>query len=591
MKTDCLLRPKNHIKLSPLASTPNVDDLKQLFTEVQKTRNRSIELPWVVDMVRFTLDVRINLGTREPIWSLYQGDGVQSHVVWDAPFTDIYLLREVLAISIAEIVLEHKQAQASLNKPEDPQQNGLGEHSYRTVENSLASVADMVNERVVRAEQKTNKTDKAVKQPEQLLNMAEETINKAGESINKAEKSINKAEKSINQAEKSINQAEKSINRAEHIIENMSETSALASTILQSVAKKTVSEMVETPSQDKDKDKDKSIAQPASSPYAYVYPGTASALSGAPPVNTGSVALVAATALPMTGQPASNAGIPFPIAGSLPVTGPPQVAFAIPSQSLNSAVNPRASSMRLAPTDDRLLDKQTKFLIGQFLVDSGIVPAKTLDVALKLQKMIGGNLISIEQAVDTISRVHFRNGNFDMVLLMRNSTTSANKVNNPDFPLIGDLLIRAAVIDGSTLHASLKMQEVVRGGAMSKDKACEILKKEFAASGRTKSNIDKTEQMREQKVVDLLIDAGLINKEDKKTAQGVQKNFGGKIGEILVSAHKLSKIAYEAAFECERLICQNKIKLEESIIALNYCERSRVNLTDAIQELGFQIDL
>ena len=123
------------------------------------------------------------------------------------------------------------------------------------------------------------------------------------------------------------------------------------------------------------------------------------------------------------------------------------------------------------------------------------------------------------------------------------------------------------------------------------DKACKLLNKEFAASGRTKNNMDKAEQTQDQTIVDLLIEAGLIDKEDKKTAQDVQKNFGGKIGEILVSAHKLSEIAYEAAFECEHLICQNKIRLEETIIALNYCERSRVNLTDAFQELGFQIDL
>lgn len=118
MKTNCLLRPKNHIKLSPLSSTPNVEELKQLFAEVKKTRNCSIELPWAVDMLRFALDVCINLGNQEPVWTLYQGDGVQSHVVWGAPFTDIYLLREVVALSIAEIVLEHKQEkllQAMLN--------------------------------------------------------------------------------------------------------------------------------------------------------------------------------------------------------------------------------------------------------------------------------------------------------------------------------------------------------------------------------------------------------------------------------------------------------------------------------------------
>jgi hypothetical protein len=174
---------------------------------------------------------------------------------------------------------------------------------------------------------------------------------------------------------------------------------------------------------------------------------------------------------------------------------------------------------------------------------------------------------------------------------MRDSKSSTNKENNPDqnFPLLGELLVQSGVIDNLTLEAALKMQEVVRGGAMSKEKACEILNKDFVLSGRIKSNIDRAEQLREKKIVDLLVEAGLINQEDKKTAQDVQIKFGGKIGEILVSAHKLSEITYKAAFECDQLVNQNKIKVEESIIALNYCERSRVNLTEAMQELGFQV--
>ena len=80
----------------------------------------------------------------------------------------------------------------------------------------------------------------------------------------------------------------------------------MASTVLHSVAKKAVSEMIETPSQDnkdkdKDKNKDKGKTQPLPSTYAYVYPDASNAcpcssipliISGASIVSTGTVPIV-----------------------------------------------------------------------------------------------------------------------------------------------------------------------------------------------------------------------------------------------------------------------------------------------------------
>jgi hypothetical protein len=565
MKPDCILQPKSHIKLSPLASTPNSDELKQLHLEVQKHRNCSIELPWVVEMIRFALEVCLNLEAQEPIWTLYQGDGVRSHKVWSSPFVDTYLLREVVALSIAEIVLEHKQEKLTANAQgtslvteqysnsnmsnaspinsniiENAPEDDSSAHSYRNLENSLASFSDIVTQRVSKNKQPA-KTEQTSAKPEQLLHIAEESINKAGESINKAEQSINKAEKSINKAEQSINKAEQSINKVEQIIDGINN--------------------IPTP-------------PPA---YAYVYPGNS-------PIAVAHSIPIA----PSAGFAAPNLSEAITLS---PITAPPFISQpATAAQPLRPETNVRASSIRVEALDLNLLHKQTKFLLGQFLVDSNIVPQKTLDVALKVQKMIAGNIINTEQAISTISRIHFRNGNFEMIQLMQKSAANDNKIVNTDFPLLGELLIKAGILDDPTLEAALKMQELVRAGAMNKEKACEFLNKEFVLSGRTKSNIDKIEQAQQQKIVNLLLEVGLINKEDKKIAQDVQQKFGGEIGDILVSAHKLSKIAYEAACECDRLIGENKIKPEEYMIALNYCERSRVSLTDALNELGFQLN-
>ncbi len=63
------------------------------------------------------------------------------------------------------------------------------------------------------------------------------------------------------------------------------------------------------------------------------------------------------------------------------------------------------------------------------------------------------------------------------------------------------------------------------------------------------------------------------------------------MGDILVSAGKVNQKTIAAAHQCEYLLSEKKIKLEQAMIALNYCERSRVGLTEAIVDLGWRDDL
>lgn len=90
--------------------------------------------------------------------------------------------------------------------------------------------------------------------------------------------------------------------------------------------------------------------------------------------------------------------------------------------------------------------------------------------------------------------------------------------------------------------------------------------------------------------MELLVRCSLITAHDKETAFAVQKKHGGQPGQILVSAGKLHLKTYLAAIEGDAMLRQNRIKLEQVIIALNYCARTRMNLSDAIKELGFLTD-
>src|SRR5271170_8141591 len=100
-----MFRPKKHLKLDLLKSTPSINDLQQTLGHARKLRGCTIELPWDLEKAHasFALAVRMEIGSEEAFWTLYTGDGNKSHVLWSAPFSDLSLLNEVISLSLAEI--------------------------------------------------------------------------------------------------------------------------------------------------------------------------------------------------------------------------------------------------------------------------------------------------------------------------------------------------------------------------------------------------------------------------------------------------------------------------------------------------------
>jgi hypothetical protein len=208
--------------------------------------------------------------------------------------------------------------------------------------------------------------------------------------------------------------------------------------------------------------------------------------------------------------------------------------------------------------------------------------------------------------------------------------------------LLGELIFEAGLITEPTLEAALKVQEFVREERMSPTQACEILKKHHGLgasidnyltpedfdieSGNTKtakkplgtkgpslsaaktasagnnaaavktgakpSNIPelpKAEKIKLQLAsFDLLQKAGLLKNDDLQSAHAVYKKHGGDIVQMLTAAGKMDATTYKAAEACIPLIHDNKMKVEQCIIALNYCQRSRVDFDSALDEMGWE---
>ena len=91
-----------------------------------------------------------------------------------------------------------------------------------------------------------------------------------------------------------------------------------------------------------------------------------------------------------------------------------------------------------------------------------------------------------------------------------------------------------------------------------------------------------------QEALKLLIKSGVLAEADLKMADKVKSEHGGIISEILQAAGKLDKNTFDAAVSCAGFEKQGLLKLEQCIIALNYCTRSRVTLDEALEELNWE---
>jgi hypothetical protein len=180
--------------------------------------------------------------------------------------------------------------------------------------------------------------------------------------------------------------------------------------------------------------------------------------------------------------------------------------------------------------------------------------------------------------------------------------------------LLGTLLQEAGLISEPTLEAALKLQELVRDEKMGPDKAPDVLKRLHAMGGSidqylTKGDFEKGFGPKEEVkasppkpatpaatgggrdlkgAFDLLQKAQLLTESDLTTATNVRKKHGGDLIQILEAAGKVNSKTVDAAVTSLPLIREGLMRIDQVIMALNYCERMRVSFDDALDEMGWQ---
>ena len=234
---------------------------------------------------------------------------------------------------------------------------------------------------------------------------------------------------------------------------------------------------------------------------------------------------------------------------------PPQPGYAPAPMPAPAASEP----MPKINIDYHLLDKRKNLLLGTMLTGAGLISEPTLEAALKLQELIRDERMSPERAPHVLKRLHAMGGNIDQYL-------------TPD-----DTSLEPPSLSGAPTPAKKPAAPAGKpaGGPP-------------PAPGTAPSGGPAGAKRNLKPAFDLLQTAGILSEEDIKVALEVRKRHGGDLVGILEAASKVSRKTVDAAFICLPLIREGLLKVEQCIIALNYCSRMRVGFDEALDEMGWQ---
>jgi hypothetical protein len=233
--------------------------------------------------------------------------------------------------------------------------------------------------------------------------------------------------------------------------------------------------------------------------------------------------------------------------------------------------------------DLELLSKRPNIVLGKFLRDADLIPQHTLDAALILQDMVRSGALDTTQAAKALVRAHNRGG-----ALEANTFLAKRNPDNRELiiiaPALGQILIEAGLINAPALKTALDLQEAVRTGTLSSEEALTAFVHECFGKIRSESNKETPEV---ERAINLLRSAGILDLKDIQAAEKLSEKHRGQLMKILVTAGKLSELTMEAAIQCQYLVHQQKLKTEQAVIALHYCQRTGIGFDEAIRELGW----
>lgn len=561
-----MYKPKKYVRLDKLQRAPRLPDIRKLLEEARKLRSCTVELPWRTENLglQFSLTVRSEVGGGEPIWTLYEGEGTTSRVMWSTGFDDVELLYDVLTLSLpsdgpnifAPVEAkpdERTQTQGGvLNRGGDGASSGQSQsyefefdRSYdssqgSSYENALMKPSD---------NEVTTKSKNKEKFPSHLM------------------------------SEDDYESTRKSIPIESPVVPESTPPSAPEPQSQPAAPAPNPAPAAPPPGVTDTGQYQQIPGQPPNYPYpAPGYPGQ----PGYPPYPYPQQAYPPGYQYPPGYGPGPGypAGYPYQ-QPYMPQPGA-EAAHTVPIQpgAAGYSNDPYASHMVAPPAD--LLKKRPNVMLGNLLVDAGLVPKATIDAGLQVQVLVSQGTLSAIKAAEAVRRAHMRGSaveadNADLKVKPNEAVVRVK-------PQIGQVLVMAGIITAAQLKLALSLQDIVRTGSLSMEEAVSKL----AAEGKPHGSSTEDSEIVKEALV-LLKQSGLLTSEAVDLAKLAMTGSTKSVSKILVAGGQLDQITLDAAVDCQKYLNSRVLKMEQAVPVLHYCQRMRVPFKDAAQELGVRL--
>jgi hypothetical protein len=255
--------------------------------------------------------------------------------------------------------------------------------------------------------------------------------------------------------------------------------------------------------------------------------------------------------------------------------------------------------------------KDTGVPIGRTLVLMGLVSPSVMATALDAQVSIRRNTLSREQAVLGIKIAFTRRVSLEQALVLEGIhqpkpeswlrlgelfalagmlTESDNlwavETSLEDGRPFGEILKDAGFVSERELQAALELQRLVCERELTSEQASEVLKgvKDYHLSVK-----EGCKQLRHSgsQVVSLLKMAGIVMPQQIEAAKVHCREQVADLSLYLRDLGVISPHTLKLGRECLRLIRDDKLKINQAIVILNYCATSAVSLQQGLQELAW----
>ncbi len=151
---------------------------------------------------------------------------------------------------------------------------------------------------------------------------------------------------------------------------------------------------------------------------------------------------------------------------------------------------------------------------------------------------------------------------------------------------LGQVLCDAGLVSMHVVESALELQQMVSANILDSRQASEVLKL-IQKTGISVAEAVSHKKRNGNQCAHLLKLAGFITDGDFQRAQSLARGSTFDLAQCLYDAFIIDEVLLTSANGCLDLIRQGIVKIEQAIIILHYCVRTRASVNEAMQELAF----